>query len=114
MAVCDIDGSFTNDIKFKEMEEEKSYIRAIMGLKNHQISAFDNAFDDQNEDLYAGYKENFIEDIRQSFMYMISSPHTTNAMQSWPSFNTLRLMARGKSCRWFKPTRCGLLTATTS
>ena len=48
MAVCDIDGSFSNDIQFKEMEEEKAYIRAIMGLKNHQISQFDNAFPDQN------------------------------------------------------------------
>ena len=35
MAVCDIDGSFTNKIEFPEMEDEKNFIRSIMNLKNH-------------------------------------------------------------------------------
>jgi hypothetical protein len=41
MAVCDIDGSFTNEsdkMKFPKVENEKTYIRAIMNLKNDQIS----------------------------------------------------------------------------
>ena len=38
MAVCDIDGSFTNDMKFPIIEGEKNYIRTIMNLKNDQIS----------------------------------------------------------------------------
>ena len=48
MAVCDIDGSFTNDVKFPVIQYEKEYIRTIMNLKNEQISQFDNAFPDQN------------------------------------------------------------------
>ena len=41
MAVCDIDGSFTNEsdkMKFPKIERERDYIRAIMNLKNDQIS----------------------------------------------------------------------------
>ena len=38
MAVCDIDGSFTNDCKYPVIQYEKEYIRTIMNLKNEQIS----------------------------------------------------------------------------
>ena len=68
MAVCDIDGSFTNKLEFPEMEDEHNFIRSIMNLTNHHISQFDNAFPDQNADQIKEDDENFITDVRQLFM----------------------------------------------
>lgn len=53
------------------MEDEKNFIRAIMNLKNHQISQFDNAFPDQNADQIKEDDQNFITDVRQLFMSVL-------------------------------------------
>ncbi len=71
MAVCDVDGSFTNNMSFPEMEDEKNFIRSIMNLKNHQISQFDNAFCDQNADQKQEDDKNFVTDARQLFMSVL-------------------------------------------
>jgi hypothetical protein len=44
MAVCDIDGCFTNNIDLPTLPQEHMYIRALNALKNSKISLYDKAY----------------------------------------------------------------------
>ena len=44
MAVCDIDGCFTNNIVLPVLPQEHMYIRALNALKNSKISNYDKAY----------------------------------------------------------------------
>lgn len=44
IAICDIDGSFTNNCEFPELEDEKRILRSLSALKNFKGAKFDSAF----------------------------------------------------------------------
>lgn len=44
IAICDIDGSFTNNLQFPELEDEKRTLRLLSALKNFKGARYDSAF----------------------------------------------------------------------
>jgi len=52
VAICDIDGSFTNNLPMPELEDEKRILRSLSALKNFKGAKFDSAFTEMyQEDL---------------------------------------------------------------
>ena len=47
VAICDIDGSFTNNLEFPKLEDELNHLRILNSLKNYKVTKFDSAFTDQ-------------------------------------------------------------------
>ena len=52
IAICDIDGSYTNNLDFPQLEDEKRVLRSLSALKNFKGAKFDSAFHEMyQEDL---------------------------------------------------------------
>ena len=67
IAICDIDGSFTNNLDFPELEDEKRILRSLSALKNFKGAKFDSAFHEiYHEDLLA-YDKRFTIEVRNVF-----------------------------------------------
>ena len=67
IAICDIDGSYTNNIEFPELEGEKTFLRSLSALKNFKGAKFDSAFHEMyQEDLVTSDKKFTIE-VRNVF-----------------------------------------------
>lgn len=71
IAICDIDGSFTNNLVFPELENEKKIIRSISGIKNFRGSRFDCAFEENYANEVNEQERNFELTIRQSFFNLL-------------------------------------------
>lgn len=67
IAICDIDGSYTNNIEFPLLEDERTILRSLSALKNFKGAKFDSAFHEMyQEDLVTSDKKFTIE-VRNVF-----------------------------------------------
>ena len=65
-AILDIDGSYTNNQQFEELQNEGYVMRTLNSLKNRRIQKYDNAY---KAPLYQTESETieFIKDVRATF-----------------------------------------------
>lgn len=88
MAICDIDGCFTNNIQLPTLPQEHMYIRALNALKNSKIANYDKAYplyqskeelkkqlpgisNPTPEQLAAAATEEFVTQVREAFFAML-------------------------------------------
>lgn len=67
VAICDIDGSFTNNLKFPELEDEKRMLRSLSALKNFRGAKSDSAFEESYAEEMKAQEKNFAIDVRYQF-----------------------------------------------
>lgn len=67
MAICDIDGSFTNNLNFPELEDEKRMLRSLSALKNFRGAKFDSAYEESYAEEMKAQEKNFARDVRNQF-----------------------------------------------
>ena len=59
LAVCDIDGNYTNDLQFPELDNEKLILRQLSIFKNFKGTKLDIAFDDDYKGKIIDSDKNF-------------------------------------------------------
>ena len=64
VAICDIDGSFTNNLDLPELEDEKVFLRSLSALKNFRNLKFDVAFPESFADEMFQSEQNFTKLVR--------------------------------------------------
>ena len=67
IAICDIDGSFTNNIDLPELENENIMLRSLSALKNFKGARYDSAFKEMYEDDLRLSQESFTIEARKVF-----------------------------------------------
>ena len=70
LAILNIDGSYTNNQKFKELPDEGQILCELNNLKNKMITKYDYAYKEfvpMDED----DTETFIKEVRQTFFKLI-------------------------------------------
>ena len=50
ISICDIDGSFTNNLELPELEDENTMLRSLSALKNFKGARYDSAFKEMYEE----------------------------------------------------------------
>ena len=72
IAICDIDGSYTNNLDLPKLEDELHHLRTLNLLKNYKVTKFDSAFSDQYQaELDANHKT-FVKEVRDYFKGILS------------------------------------------
>ena len=71
VAICDIDGSFTNNLEFPKLEDELNHLRILNSLKNYKVTKFDSAFTDQYQAELATNHRQFVKEVRNYFVSSI-------------------------------------------
>lgn len=67
IAICDIDGSYTNNIQFPELEDEKKILRSLSALKNFKGAKFDSAFHEMYQEDLKNSDKQFTIEVRNVF-----------------------------------------------
>ena len=67
IAICDIDGSFTNNLNFPELEDEKRILRSLSALKNFKGAKFDSAFHEMYSEELKESDNRFTIEVRNVF-----------------------------------------------
>ena len=67
IAICDIDGSFTNSIDLPELEDENIMLRSLSALKNFKGARYDSAFKEMYEEDLKLSNESFTIEARKVF-----------------------------------------------
>ena len=67
IAICDIDGSFTNNLDFPELEDEKRILRSLSALKNFKGAKFDSAFHEMYQKDLVESGKRFTIEVRNVF-----------------------------------------------
>ena len=71
LAICDINGNFTNDLVLPKIEDEFETLKILNSLKNYRVTKFDSAFPDQYEAELKVNHENFVQEVRYYFMKIL-------------------------------------------
>ena len=72
IAICDIDGSFTNNLELPELEDENSFLRSLSSLKNYKGARYDSAFKEMYEEDLRKSDENFTKEARTVFFGILN------------------------------------------
>ena len=64
LAICDIDGSFTNNLDFPELDDEKRILRSLSALKNFKGAKFDSAFHEMYQEELIQSDNRFTIEVR--------------------------------------------------
>ena len=72
IAICDIDGSFTNNLEMPELEDENTMLRSLSALKNFKGARYDSAFKEMYEEDLRKSDESFTIEARNVFFGILN------------------------------------------
>ena len=67
IAICDIDGSYTNNLPLPALEDEKIILRSLSALKNFKGARYDSAFKEMYDADLKKSDTNFTIEVRNVF-----------------------------------------------
>lgn len=72
IAICDIDGSFTNNLQLPELEDENTMLRSLSALKNFKGARYDSAFKEMHEEQLRKSDRTFTIEARNVFFGILN------------------------------------------
>lgn len=72
IAICDIDGSFTNNLQLPELEDENTMLRSLSALKNFKGARYDSAFKEMHEEQLRNSDRTFTIEARNVFFGILN------------------------------------------